>query len=97
MKFKYKGKEIEVPDGFIIQCGQHAESRGMTLEDYIAEAFTMLEAQRPLATTADWGYDANGSPTKETSCGGTPSGWVSEDEFQADKLKNEGLNTKNIT
>lgn len=88
MKFKYKGKEIEVPNNFIIQCGQHAESRGMTLEDYIAEAFTMLN---------DEGWDANGSPTKETSCGGTPSGWISEDEFQADKLKNERLNTENNT
>jgi|TARA_B100000073_G_C23729639_1_gene570403 hypothetical protein len=41
--FKYKGKEMEVPDDFIMMCGQHAESRGMSLEEYIAEAFTMLE------------------------------------------------------
>tara|TARA_R100001230_G_C5685898_1_gene195059 strand:+ start:2530 stop:2709 length:180 start_codon:yes stop_codon:yes gene_type:complete len=45
MLIKYKGKDLEVPDDFIIMCGQHAEKRGITLEEYIAEAFTMLEAQ----------------------------------------------------
>ena len=43
MIFKYKGKEMEVPDNFIMMCGQAAEERGMTLEEYIAEAFTMLK------------------------------------------------------
>ena len=43
MIFKYKNKEMEVPDNFIIKCGQHAEERGMTLEEYIVEAFTMLK------------------------------------------------------
>jgi hypothetical protein len=43
MIFKYKGQEMEVPDNFIVMCGQHAEERGMTLEEYIAEAFTMLK------------------------------------------------------
>ena len=32
-----------MPDDFIIKCGQHAESRGMTLEEYIVEAFTKLD------------------------------------------------------
>ena len=45
MKLKYKDKEIEVLNDFIIVCGQHAESRGMSLEEYIAEAFTMLEKE----------------------------------------------------
>ena len=85
MLLKYKGKEIEVPNDFIALCGQHAEKRGITLEEYIAEAFAMLEAQRPLSTASDWGYDANGSLTNETSCGGTPKGWISEEEFQAHK------------
>ena len=43
MKLKYKGKMIEVSDAFIVDCGMHAVQRGMTLEEYIAEAFTMLE------------------------------------------------------
>ena len=43
MKLKYKGKMIEVSDAFIMDCGMHATQRGMTLEEYIAEAFTMLE------------------------------------------------------
>ena len=43
MKLKYKGKMIEVSDAFIMDCGMHAAQRGMTLEEYIAEAFTMLE------------------------------------------------------
>ena len=43
MKLKYKGKEIEVSNAFIQDCGMHAVQRGMTLEEYIAEAFTMLE------------------------------------------------------
>ena len=43
MKLKYKGKMIEVSDAFIHDCGMHAVQRGMTLEEYIAEAFTMLE------------------------------------------------------
>jgi hypothetical protein len=43
MKFIYKDQEMEVPDDFIVMCGQHAEERGMTLEEYIAEAFTMLK------------------------------------------------------
>ena len=34
---------IEVSDAFIVDCGMHAVQRGMTLEEYIAEAFTMLE------------------------------------------------------
>ena len=55
MIFKYKGEEMEVPDNFIMMCGEHAEQRGITLEEYIAEAFTMLET----------GWDANGSPTSE--------------------------------
>ena len=46
MKIKYKGDTIEVPDDFIIKCGQHVESRGMTLEEYIVEAFTKLEQQQ---------------------------------------------------
>tara|TARA_B100000214_G_C23925590_1_gene608203 strand:- start:690 stop:908 length:219 start_codon:yes stop_codon:yes gene_type:complete len=46
VKIKYKGDTIEVPDDFIIKCGQHAESRGMTLEEYIVEAFTKLEQQQ---------------------------------------------------
>ncbi|HAI38416.1 MAG TPA: hypothetical protein DCM40_09960, partial [Maribacter sp.] len=48
---KYKGDTIQVPDDFIIKCGQHAESRGMTLEEYIIEAFTKLEEQQ--STAAD--------------------------------------------
>ena len=51
MKIKYKGDTIQVPDDFIIKCGQHAESRGMTLEEYIIEAFTKLEEQQ--STAAD--------------------------------------------
>ena len=43
MIFKYKGQEMEVPDNFIVMCGEHAAERGMTLEEYIAEAFTMLK------------------------------------------------------
>ena len=43
MIFKYKGKEIEVSETFLMTCGQHAAERGMTLEDYIAEAFSKLE------------------------------------------------------
>ena len=43
MKLKFKGKMIEVSDAFIMDCGMHAAQRGMTLEEYIAEAFTMLE------------------------------------------------------
>jgi len=43
MKFKYKDQEMEVPDNFIMLCGQHAAERGMTLEEYIAEAFTKLK------------------------------------------------------
>ena len=42
MIFKFKGKEVEVPDNFLILCGQHAQQRGMTLEEYIAEAFTKI-------------------------------------------------------
>ena len=42
MLFKYKGRSIEVPDDFIMKCRAHAESRGMTLEEYIAEAFEKL-------------------------------------------------------
>ena len=43
MIFKYKDQEMEVSDDFIMLCGQHAEERGMTLEEYIAEAFTKLK------------------------------------------------------
>ncbi len=43
MILKYKGKEIEVSNAFISDCGMHAVQRGMTLEEYIAEAFSMLE------------------------------------------------------
>tara|TARA_R100000742_G_C4276498_1_gene97632 strand:- start:825 stop:992 length:168 start_codon:yes stop_codon:yes gene_type:complete len=43
MILKYKGKNIEVSNDFINDCGMHAAQRGMTLEEYIAEAFTMLE------------------------------------------------------
>ena len=43
MKFIVDGKSIEVPDQLLIDAGNHAESRGMTLEEYIAEAFTMLK------------------------------------------------------
>ena len=53
MKIKYKGDTIEVPDDFIIKCGQHAESRGMTLEEYIVEAFTKLEQQQPPTAVDD--------------------------------------------
>ena len=53
MKIKYKGDTIEVPDDFIIKCGQHAESRGMTLEEYIVEAFTKLEQQQQQPTAVD--------------------------------------------
>ena len=45
MIFKFDGQELEVPDDFILKCGEHAESRGMTLEEYIAEAFTMYKQQ----------------------------------------------------
>ena len=45
MILKYKGKEIEVSNSFIQDCGMHAAQRGMTLEEYIAEAFTMLESK----------------------------------------------------
>tara|TARA_Y100000758_G_scaffold286669_1_gene237562 strand:- start:190 stop:357 length:168 start_codon:yes stop_codon:yes gene_type:complete len=43
MKLKYKGKVLEVSNAFINDCGMHAVQRGMTLEEYIAEAFTMIE------------------------------------------------------
>ena len=66
MIFKYKDQEMEVPDDFIMKCGQHAEERGMTLEQYIAEAFTMLKE----------------SQEKEESCGGVPKGWISEKVWQ---------------
>ena len=66
MKFKYKEQEIDVPDDFIVKCGQHAEQRGMTLEEYIVEAFTKL-AEDEKTSQADWSYDANGTPTNEDS------------------------------
>ena len=43
MILKYKGKEIEVSSSFINDCGMQAAQRGMTLEENIAEAFSMLE------------------------------------------------------
>ena len=46
MKFKVDGKSIEVADSLLLAAGQHAETRGMSLEEYIAEAFTMLK-ERP--------------------------------------------------
>tara|TARA_R100000656_G_scaffold123044_1_gene99167 strand:+ start:484 stop:630 length:147 start_codon:yes stop_codon:yes gene_type:complete len=45
MKFKFEGKEIEVSDNFLIACGEHATKRGITLEEYIAEAFTKLKKE----------------------------------------------------
>ena len=45
MIFKFEGQEMEVPADFILKCGEHAEARGMTLEEYIAEAFTMYKQQ----------------------------------------------------
>ena len=45
MIFKFEGQEIEVPDDFILKCGEHAEARRITLEEYIAEAFTMYKKQ----------------------------------------------------
>ena len=45
MLFKFNGQEIQVPDDFILKCGEHAEARGITLEEYIAEAFTMYKNQ----------------------------------------------------
>jgi hypothetical protein len=45
MLFKFNGQEIQVPDDFILKCGEHAEARGITLEEYIAEAFTMYKKQ----------------------------------------------------
>ena len=62
MLLKYKGKELEVPDDFMMTCGAHAESRGMSLEEYIAEAFTMLEQKQKQVA---WSYDANGSPVEK--------------------------------
>ena len=48
MIFKYKNREIKVPDDFIMKCGMEAKKRGMTLEEYIAEAFTLLrQSERP--------------------------------------------------
>ena len=73
MIFKYKNKEIEVPDDFIMKCGIEAEKRGMTLEEYIAEAFTMLNKSEQSSV-----YD------NESSCGGTPEGWVSKQKFEDD-------------
>jgi radical SAM superfamily enzyme len=43
MKLKYKGKMLEVSDAFMHDMMTHAVLRGITLEEYIAEAFTMLE------------------------------------------------------
>ena len=48
----------------MLKCGAHAEARGMTLEEYIAEAFTILEHNN------------------SNSCGGTPEGWIPEEEFK---------------
>ena len=45
MLFKFDGQEIEVPNDFLLKCGEHAEARGITLEEYIAEAFTMYKQQ----------------------------------------------------
>ena len=61
MLLKYKDKEMEVPDDFLIMCGQHAAQRGLTLEEYIAEAFRLLEERQQVAGS----YDANGSPVEE--------------------------------
>ena len=47
MKLKYKGKILEVSDAFMHDMMTHAVQRQMTLEEYIAEAFTMLE-NRPV-------------------------------------------------
>ena len=48
MRFKYKEQEIDVPDDFIVKCGQHAEQRGMTLEEYISEAFTKTKKEEQI-------------------------------------------------
>ena len=53
MIFKYKGKEMEVPDDFILLCGEHADQRGMTLEEYIAEAFSRFEEAEKEGSGAD--------------------------------------------
>jgi len=42
LEIKYKGETITVSDDFVMKMGQHAASRGMTLEEYIVEAFTMI-------------------------------------------------------
>ena len=72
MKIKYKGDTIEVPDDFIIKCGQHAESRGMTLEEYIVEAFTKLEQQQQQPTAVDDAADvmSNYDPLNDDSMQG---------------------------
>ena len=66
MRFKYKEQEIDVPDDFIVKCGQHAEQRGMTLEEYISEAFTKLHKEEA-NSQANWSYDANGTPIDENN------------------------------
>jgi len=50
MKFTVEGKEISVPDHLLLEAGKHAETRGMTLEEYIAEAFTMLKKDKEQET-----------------------------------------------
>ena len=70
MKIKYKGDTIEVPDDFIIKCGQHAESRGMTLEEYIVAAFTKLEQQQPTAVDDAADVMSNYDPLNDDSMQG---------------------------
>ena len=71
MKLKYKGKVLEVSDAFMQDMMAHAVQRGITLEEYIAEAFSMLE-NRPVTilnnkmlyqSTA--GLDHNGKKIKD--------------------------------
>ena len=62
---------IEVSNAFISDCGMHAVQRGMTLEEYIAEAFSMLE-NKPVTIINDKllyqstvGLDHNGNKVKD--------------------------------
>tara|TARA_Y100001951_G_scaffold76297_1_gene63443 strand:+ start:393 stop:611 length:219 start_codon:yes stop_codon:yes gene_type:complete len=71
MKLKYKGKMIEVSDAFMHDMMTHAALRNITLEEYIAEAFSMLET-KPVTIINDHllyqstpGFDHNGKKTKD--------------------------------
>jgi len=83
VQLKYKNEVLNIGQDMWDAMNKHAHERGMTIDEYIAEAFTKLKETEQMQDNLEPIIHPN-----DKSCGGVPTGWIPSTEYdESDDLE----------